>query len=126
MKRFEPNLLLAISTAFSLLLVLMTTSLFGAPGVWLRNVLMAIICAGGFILLNPILLRMMKITPRPPMIHPDSPGSAVWAGLFPAVVLAAAAVPVFFPGHDYGLLVIIASIWFAVTIESALKAARAR
>lgn len=126
MKRLEPNLLLAISTAFSLLLVLMTASLFGPQGVWLRNVLLAVACTGGFVLLNPILLRMMKIPPRPPMIHPDSPGSALWAGIFPTVVLTAAAVPVLWPGHDYGLLVIIASVWFAGTIESALKAARLR
>lgn len=124
MKRFEPNLLLAISTAFALALVLMTASLFGVPGTALRNVLLAVICAGGFVLLNPMMQRMMKIAPRPPMIHPDSPGTAVWAGLFPMAVIAGAAVPVFWPGHDYGLLVLIASIWFGVTVESAIKAMR--
>lgn len=125
MKRIEPNLLLAISTAFALLLVLATTTMFGRPGDGLRNVLIAIICAGGFLLLNPFMLRLMKIAPRPPMIHPDSPASVLWAGLFPMVVMLAAAVPIFWPGQDYGLLVIIVSIWFAVTVESALKAARA-
>lgn len=125
MKRFEPNLLLAVSTGFSLILVLLTASLYGIPGAALRNVLLAVICAGGFVLLNPIMLRMMKITPRPPMIHPDSPGTAMWAGLFPMVVLIAAAVPVFWPNHDYGLLVLIASIWFGATAESAIKARRA-
>ena len=126
MKRIEPNLLLAISTAFSLALVLMTTSLFGVQGVWLRNLLMVVICTGGFVLLNPLMLKAMKITPRPPLIHPDSPGTALWGSLFPMLVLLSAAIPIFWPGHDYGLLIIIASVWFAATVESAIKAARAR
>jgi hypothetical protein len=126
LKRFlEPNLLLAVSTAFALILVLLTTTVYGLPGAALRNVLLAVICAGGFVLLNPVMLRMMKITPRPPMIHPESPGTVVWAGLFPMVVLISAAVPIFWPDQDYGLLVLIASIWFGVTVESALKAQRA-
>ena len=124
MKRFEPNLLLAVTTGFALVLVTLTVSVYGA-GEPLRNVLLAIICSGGFILLNPVLLRMMKITPRPPMIHPDAPGTAVWATLFPMLVTASAAIPVFWPGPDYGLLVIIASVWFGATAESAIKAHRA-
>ena len=124
MKRFEPNLLLAVSTAFALALVIMTASLFGAPGTTLRNVLLAVICAGGFVLLNPMAQRMMKAPARPPMIHPDSPGTALWAGLFPMLVIVAAALPIFWPGKDYGLLVLIAAIWFGVTVESALKARR--
>jgi hypothetical protein len=32
---------------------------------------------------------------------------------------------VFVPGLDYGLLVIIAAVWFGVTVESAIKARRA-
>lgn len=122
MKRLEPNLLLAISTAFALVLVLMTTIVFGPPQALLRNPLMAIICAGGFVLMNPIMLRAMKIAPRPPLIHPDSPSSLIWAGLFPLLVMASAAVPLIWPGHDYGLLVIIASVWFGATLESAIKA----
>lgn len=125
MKRLEPNLLLAVSTAFALALVLMTASLFGAPGTTLRNVLLAVVCTGGFVLLNPIAQRLMKAPSRPPMIHPDSPGTVVWAGLFPMLVIAAAAVPVFWPGKDYGLLVLIASVWFGGTVESAIKARRA-
>ena len=41
------------------------------------------------------------------------------------VLLLVAAVPVFWPGPDYGLLVLIAEIWFGTTVESALKARRA-
>lgn len=122
MKRLEPNLLLAISTAFAVGLVLVTTSLYGPESSGLRNILMVIICAGAFVLLNPMVQRLMKMPKRPPMIHPDSPGTAIWAAIFPLAIMIAAAVPVFWPGNDYGLLVIIVSIWFGVTIESALKA----
>ena len=125
MKRLEPNLLLAVATGFALLLVIITATVYGPPVGLIRNPLVAILCAGGFVVLNPILLLMMKITPRPPLIHPDAPGTAVWAALFPLMVIIAAAVPVVWPGLDYGLLVLIAAIWFGVTAESALKARRA-
>ena len=125
MKRLEPNLLLAITTGFALLLVIITATVYGPPIGLIRNPLLAIICAGGFVLLNPILLRMMRITPRPPMIHPESRSTAVWAALFPMLVILAAAIPVFRPGPDYGLLVLIAAVWFGATAESALKARRA-
>ncbi|RZJ30180.1 MAG: hypothetical protein EON85_05525 [Brevundimonas sp.] len=126
MKRIDPNLLLAISTACSMILVLLTVSVFGAPGQDLRNILLVIICTGGFVLLNPILLKMMKITPRPPLIHPDSPATLLWAALFPMAIILAAAVPIFWPGQDYGMLVLIAAVWFGATVESALKARRNR
>jgi hypothetical protein len=124
LKRLEPNLLLAVTTGCALLLVVITTVIYGPPASLLRNPLMAIICAGGFVLLNPIMLRMMKIAPRPPLINPDSRGTAAWATAFPMLVIAAAAVPVFWPGPDYGLLVIIASVWFGATVESAIRASR--
>lgn len=124
MKRFEPNLLLAVTTGCALLLVVITTVIYGPPAALLRNPLLAIICAGGFVLLNPVMLRMLKIAPRPPLIHPDSRSTAAWATLFPMLVIAAAAVPVFWPGPDYGILVLIASVWFGATVESAIKASR--
>ncbi|MFA4894211.1 hypothetical protein [Brevundimonas sp.] len=122
MKRLEPNLLLAITTGIALLLVVITATVYGPPIGLIRNPLLAIICAGGFVLLNPVMLRMMKIAPRPPLIHPGSRGTAGWATLFPMLVIAAAAIPVFMPGPDYGLLVIIASVWFGATVESAIRA----
>lgn len=122
MKRLEPNLLLALTTGLGLILLLMMTVIYGPPQAVIRNPLMAIICAGGFVLLNPRVQRAMKIPPRPPMVHADSPGTAVWSSVFPLLIILLAGVPVIWPGHDYGLLVIIASVWFAVTVESALKA----
>ncbi len=124
MKRLEPNLLLALSTGLALVLVVVTASFYGATPNLLRNTLLAVACSAGFVLLNPLLQRRMKFAPKPPMIHRDSPGTAIWAGLFPLGVIFAAAVPIFWPGHDYGLLVIIAAVWFGVTLESAIKAFR--
>lgn len=121
MKRLEPNLLLAVTTGFALVLVALTASVYGA-GAPLRNLLLAVICSGGFVLLNPVLARMMKGPVRPPLIHPGGRGLTSWASLFPMVVILCAAIPVFRPGPDYGLLVIIAAVWFGVTVESALKA----
>lgn len=122
MKRLEPNLLLAVSTGLALILVVFTASLYGPPQAAVRNPLMAIICAGGFVLLNPHLMKMMGQPPRRPMIHPDTPGAIVWAALFPLIVILLGAVPVFWPGPDYGLVVIIAAVMFGVTAESALRA----
>lgn len=124
MKRLEPNLLLAITTGFALLLVVVTATVYGPPRSILLNPLLAVICAGGFVLLNPLLERKMEIPPPPPLIHPESRGAAAWASVFPMAVILSAAVPVFWPGHNYGLLVIIASVWFGATAASAIKARR--
>lgn len=124
MNRLEPNALLALSAAFALLLVVLTTAVYGPPVALIRNPLLAIICAGGFLLLNPVFDRMMKRPVRAPLISPRNPATAVWAALFPMMILICAAVPVFWPGRDYGLLVIIAAVLFGATAESALKARR--
>lgn len=124
MNRLEPNLLLAITTGMALLLVVFATAAFGPPISLIRNPLLAIICAGGYVLLNPMLSRRLGQPPRPPLIHPDVRGAVGWATLFPMLLIASAAIPMIWPGHDYGLLVIIAAVWFGVTAESALKARR--
>lgn len=124
MKRIEPNLLLAIATAVPLALLVATASLFGEPGNVLKYVLMAALCSILFVVLNGLLAKRIG-TQRPPMIHPEAASTAVWASLFPLMLIIAAAVPVFFPGHDYGLLVVIGAVWFGVTVESALKARQA-
>ena len=102
----------------------MTASVFGEPGNTLKYVLSAVVCAGTFVLLNGRVARMMKRPAVQPMIHGDAPGTAVWSGLFPLMVIAMACAPVFFPGHDYGLLVIIASVIFGATVDSAVRARR--
>ncbi|MNJ42104.1 hypothetical protein D3C77_370560 [compost metagenome] len=124
MKRIEPNLLLAVTTAIPLALLVATASLFGAPGQLLKYVIIAVLVPTAFVPLNGLLAKRMG-TRRPPMIHPDAASTAVWASLFPALIILAAGVPVIFPGHDYGLLVIIAAVFFGGTVESAIKARQA-
>lgn len=124
MKRIEPNLLLALATAVPLALLVATASLFGEPGNTLKYVLMAVLCSILFVVLNGMLAKRMG-TQRPPMIHPEAASTAVWASLFPLLLIFAAAIPLFFPGFDYGLLIVIGSIWFGVTMESAIKARQA-
>jgi len=124
LNRIEPNALLAISTGVALILLIMTASVFGEPGNTVKYVISAVICAAAFVLLNGRMARMMKRPTVQPMIHPNAPGTAVWAGLFPLIVIAMACAPVFFAGHDYGLLVIIAAVIFGLTVDSAVRARR--
>lgn len=123
MKRFEPNLLLAISTMIALALLIMTAALFGAEGGALKYPLIAVICVAAFVVGNGMMAaRMGRVTP--PMISLELPATAVFAGGFPIVVMLFSAIPIFWSGHDYGLLIIVASVMTGVTIESALKARR--
>jgi hypothetical protein len=123
LKRIEPNLLLALTTAIPLILQIATATLFGAPGQLLKYVVIAVVVPAAFIPMNAVMRAKMGWV-RPPMIHPDAASTAVWASLFPALIILAAGVPLVFPGHDYGLLIIIAAIFFALTVESAIKARR--
>jgi hypothetical protein len=61
----------------------------------------------------------------PPLISLETPQTAVWAGILPLLLMAFAAIPVFWPGHDYGLLIIIGSVMSGVAVESAIKARKA-
>lgn len=123
MIRIEPNLLLAITTGVAVALLVTTASVFGEPDRALKYVVLVGLCSAGFVLMNGWWNRRMKLE-RPPMVHAEAATTAVWASLFPLMIILSAAVPLVFPGHDYGLLVIIAAVWFGVTVESAIKARR--
>ena len=126
MKRIlEPNLLLAIATAIPLTLLVMTASLFGEPDQEVKYVILAVVCTVAFVILNGIMAKRTGRV-RPAMIHADAASTAVWASIFPMIIILMAAGPVFFPGHDYGLLIIIAAIIFGGTVESAIKANKGR
>jgi len=90
----------------------------------LKYVLLAVVCTVLFVVFNGMMARRTGVQ-RPPMIHAEAASTAVWASLFPLVLIFAAAAPVFFPGHDYGLLIIIGAVWFGVTVQSALRARQA-
>jgi len=117
----EPNLLLAIATVSSLALLIMTAALFGIEGGTVKYPLIALICVIAFVTGNGWMARRTgRVTP--PMIHWDTPSTAVWAAILPLSLFLAAAIPPIWPGHDYGLLIVIASVVAGVAVESALKA----
>ena len=126
MNRLEPKILLAVSTGVALILLVLTASAFGEPGNALKYIVSAIVCSAIVAVLNSWMARRMGQTDLQPLIRTEAPTSTVLAGLFPLAVIFAAAAPVFFPGRDYGLMVIIAAVWFGVSVDSALRARRAR
>jgi hypothetical protein len=117
--------MLAFSTGVALALLIMTATAFGSPGQAAKYLITAVVCSALFVAFNGGMNRLLKRPTPQPMIHPASAASAVWAGLFPLVLIFAAAAPVFLPGHDYGLLILIASVWFGVAVDSAIRSNRA-
>jgi len=124
LNRIEPNLLLAVTTAFALLLLLGSAVIYGSPGAEIRYPVLALVCAGLFILLSGPLNKRMGWR-SDPLIAPGAGGTLAVAGLFPLLLMLGALWPVFQPGRDYGLLIIIGSVWFGVTVLSAVRARRA-
>ncbi len=123
MIRIEPNLLLAIATGLPLMLLTLTATVYGEPGPEWRYPFLAGLYTVMFVTLNKPLSKLMKMrTDRPAMISMDVPMSVLWASIFPGIVMVMAAVPFLIRGFDYGLLVVIASIMFGFTVDSAMKA----
>lgn len=126
MNRIEPNLLLAVATGLPLLLLTLTAAVYGEPAPLWRYPFLAGLYTAMFVVLHRPFSRLMRMNPdRPPMIDPSAPTSALWAAIFPGVVMVLAVIPFFFRGWDYGLLVVIASVLFGYTVRSAMKAPRA-
>ncbi len=122
MIRIEPNLLLAIATGLPLLLLTLTATVYGEAGPEWRYPFLAGLYTIMYVGLNKPLSRLMKMrTDRPPMISREVPMSVLWASIFPGIVMVMAAVPFLIRGFDYGLLVVIASIMFGFTVDSAMK-----
>lgn len=123
MKALEPNLLLAVTTCLALVLLIATASLFGEPGQTVKYILLVIICIPALIACNAFLARRKGRSPIP-MISTNAPETVAFSAIYPGIVMLSAGIPVVFSGHDYGLLIIIASVLLAITIESAIRAAR--
>lgn len=121
MKAIGPNRLLAITTGTAYALQVLTTSVYGRTDQTLKYVLLALLVPALFVLMNGWLLKRMGRAPLP-LVHPDAPGTVMWALVFPLLTLIGAAIPVFVSGHDYGILIVIAGVWFGLTVQSALAA----
>ena len=52
------------------------------------------------------------------------PGAAVWAAIYPGLIMLAAILPPLFPGVSFGLAVVIGAVILGSTIESAIMSLR--
>lgn len=116
------NTLLALTTLMATAFVVLASSLGAGMEYFGRYALMAVACAGAYVVFNPMLDRLLKRQPTLPLISREAPQTTFWAMGIPVLVLLIACLPLFRPGYDYGLAVIIASVLLGVTVVSALKA----
>lgn len=123
MKRLDPNVLLALTTLSALLLLVMTATLFGTPEPWWRYLVLAVVVVAAYLLMNRFVGGWFR-REQPPLIVPGAPATTIWAMIFPLLILAAAAGPLVWPRLDWGLAVIIAGIWFGLTIRSAWRSVK--
>ncbi|WP_122465200.1 MULTISPECIES: hypothetical protein [Brevundimonas] len=122
MNRIGPNGLLAVATAFAFLLVIASVTVYGGDQPWWRHIVTAVVVVIAYILLQPLARKLMK-TERRPLVSAEAPDAAVWASIYPGILILSSALPMIFPGVSFGLLVVIGAVIFGATIESA-RAAR--
>ena len=123
MKRIDPNVLLAVSTLLSLAVLVMSATIFGPADPPWRYVATAAVVTVVFLALQPFVPRFMKMK-KGPLITPEAPGAAVWAAIYPAMIMLAAILPPLFPGVSFGLAVVIGGVILGSTIESAIMSLR--
>jgi hypothetical protein len=116
-------MILAITTAFALMLMVVTASLYASTTTTLKYVGLAIACSAGFVLLNKAFMAARKRKPRV-LISAEHPGVVILAAIFPLVVLLSSVLPLLAPTADYGFMIIIAAVFTGLTAESALEARR--
>jgi hypothetical protein len=117
--KVEPNVVLAFSTGTALILLVLTAGLFGRPDYQLRYALMAAVFSACYVGLNTLIERRAAASPAP-MIPAHVVGVPL-AMVIPLLVLSFAALPVFLPGRDFALLIIVASVLFGLTVRSAMR-----
>jgi hypothetical protein len=120
--RVEPNRVLAFSTGLALTLLVLTAGVFGRPDFQIRYALIAIGFSACYVALNSWIERKAAAPPAP--LIPDRVIGLPFAVVIPLVILIFAAVPVFLPGRDFALLVIIATVFFGLTVRSAMRVRR--
>jgi hypothetical protein len=123
LKRIDPNVLLAITTLFAVALLVMSATIFGPADPPWRYVATAAVVTVVFLVLQPFVPRFMKMK-KGPLVIAEAPSSAVWAAIYPGLIILAAALPPLFPGVSFGLAVVIAAVFLGSTIESAIMSLR--
>lgn len=119
MKRLDANVLLAVTTLSSFVLLIMTATVFATPEPLWRYGLMGLITVVAYCLASPVLERMLGREAQP-LVSPEAPSSLAWSAIYPGVILLAALAPIVWSGIDYGLAVIVAGVWFGTTLRSAM------
>jgi len=122
--RTEPNLLAAGVSLLALAALVISATLYGGGESPLLYPAIALVVIALGLAVNRMLMRMRNRRSRP-LVAPDRPGLGLVLLFFPLVILASAAMPLIAPGADYTFMVVIAAIWTAVTIQSAVAARRA-
>ena len=123
MKRIDVNVLLAITTLFALALLVMSATVFGPADPPWRYVATAAVVTVAFLAIQPFAPRFMKMK-KGPLVTREAPSSAVWAAIYPGLIILAAALPPLFPGVSFGLAVVVAGVFFGSTVESAIMSLR--
>jgi hypothetical protein len=119
LKRLDANVLLAVTTLSSFILLIMTATVFAPSEPWWRYGLMGLITVLAYSLMSPMLERLMKREAQP-LVSPEAPSSLAWSAIYPGVILLAALAPIVWTGIDYGLVLIVAGVWFGTTLRSAM------
>lgn len=122
--RLEPNALLALATGCAMGVLICSAAIFGEQGHLLKYLISTVAVTAAYIPLDNWRRRRAN-QPARPLINLESTRSAMWSNLYPAAIGIAAFIPLFQPNKDYGLLIVIAAVWFAMTVNSALMARKA-
>ncbi|HWE46219.1 MAG TPA: hypothetical protein VG407_09340 [Caulobacteraceae bacterium] len=117
-KAYELNVTLAIVTGLALALLVVSAAFFGpAQRRWVVIVLAPAIVALYFLFKRYV----FKMAERPPLIQPDAPVTLLMAAAIPLIIVIVACCAAMWPGHDYSIAVLAASVIFGLTLEGALK-----
>ena len=117
-KVYELNVTLAIVTGLSLALLVVSAAFFGPA----QKRLIVIVLAPAIVALYFLFKRyVFKMPERPPLIQPDAPITLLLAAAIPFIIVVIACCAAVWPGHDYSIAVLAASVIFGLTLESALK-----
>ena len=117
-KARELNLMLAVVTGVSLALLVVAAAFFGPARMRIVELALAPATVALYLLFKRFVFKMPE---RPPLIQADSPITLILAAAIPLIIVVVACCAAAWPGHDYSIAVIAASVFFGLTVESALK-----
>lgn len=111
------NRLLALATGLALLLLTASATVFATPAPLWRYGAVAVAAVVAYLLVSALTRRWTRT--QGPLVVAGSPLSLALASSFPLVIILMAFAPVFWPGADYGLSIIVGAVLFGLTVRSA-------